>query len=78
MGLTRAWLGAGVGEVLATRWPALDESGPFFDRFYRNLKAQRSRGAAEALRATQLEMLRAGGFRSKPEYWASYFLVGKS
>ena len=78
MGLTRAWLGAGAGEVLATRWPALDDSGPFFEKFYQELKRNPSLGGAEALRFAQLQMLREGGFRSSPEYWASYFLIGKS
>jgi CHAT domain-containing protein len=77
MGLTRAWLGAGAGEVLATRWPALDDSGLFFSSFYRHLRLGLGGGAAEALRAVQMEMIRSQSFRSSPEYWASYFLVGK-
>jgi CHAT domain-containing protein/tetratricopeptide (TPR) repeat protein len=77
MGLTRAWLGAGASEVLATRWPVLDDSGPFFASFYRNLKQHPSRSAAEALRAAQIEMIHSDSYRSRPAYWASYFLVGK-
>jgi len=77
MGLTRAWLGAGASEVLATHWPVLDDSSPFFSSFYRNLKANPSNGAAEALRQAQIEMMRSRSYRNRPEYWASYFLVGK-
>ena len=77
MGLTRAWLGAGASEVLATRWAVLDDSGPFFTSFYRHLKADHSDGAAEALRDAQIEMIHSNSYRSRPEYWASYFLVGK-
>lgn len=77
MGLTRAWLGAGADEVLATRWPALDDNGRFFSRFYRNLRQNPAQGAAEALHRTQVEMIRSQSFRSSPEYWASYFLVGR-
>lgn len=77
MGLTRAWLGAGASEVLATRWPVLDDSGPFFASFYRHLKEHPSSGAADALRAAQIEMIHSDSYRSRPAYWASYFLVGK-
>jgi CHAT domain-containing protein len=77
MGLTRAWLGAGASEVLATRWPVLDDSGPFFASFYRYLKANPASGAADALRAAQVEMIHSDSYRNRPQYWASYFLVGK-
>lgn len=78
MGLTRAWLGAGAEDVLATKWPQLDDSGPFFEAFYRNLKDHPRDGAAEALRRAQVEMIKSGTFRARPDYWASYFLVGKA
>lgn len=76
MGLTRAWIGAGAEEVLATRWPALDDSGPFFSDFYGYLRQHHQDGAAEALRFAQLRLLHSSGFRSNPAYWSSYFLVG--
>jgi CHAT domain-containing protein/tetratricopeptide (TPR) repeat protein len=77
MGLTRAWLGAGASGVLATRWPVLDDSGPFFSSFYRHLKANPASGAADALREAQVEMIHSHSYRNRPEYWASYFLIGK-
>ncbi len=78
MGLTRAWLGAGAQEVLATRWPSLDDNGPFFRSFYTNLRRNPNMGAAEALHLTQQEMIRSQSFRSSPDYWATYFLIGKA
>jgi CHAT domain-containing protein len=33
---------------------------------------------AEALRAAQqLEMLHAGGWRARPQYWGAYFTMGR-
>ncbi len=77
LGLTRAWLGAGATEVLATRWPTLDDNGPFFRDFYGFLKLNNRQGASEALRQAQLAMAHSTGFRNSPEFWASYFLIGK-
>jgi CHAT domain-containing protein len=76
MGLTRAWLTAGARAVVASRWPMPDDSGPLFDIFYRSLGPQRSFTPGEALRRAQAAMLRAGGWRARPRYWAAYFVVG--
>ena len=77
MGLTRAWLGAGVEDVLATRWASIDDNGPFFAAFYDVLRSDPKGGPAEALRLAQVEMIRSHSFRESPQYWASYFLTGK-
>jgi CHAT domain-containing protein/Flp pilus assembly protein TadD len=77
MGLTRAWLGAGAGEVLATQWPSADDGGNFFDIFYGDLHADATGGAPEALRKAQFAMMNSNSFRNKPAYWASYFVIGK-
>ena len=77
MGLTRAWLGAGVDDVLATRWPSLDDNGPFFASFYTKLRRNPEKGAAEALQKTEIEMINSRSFRASPDYWGSYFLIGK-
>ena len=77
MGLTRAWLGAGASEVLATQWPSADDGGDFFDVFYGDLHANPKAGASEALRQAQIAMMKSDSFRSKPAYWGSYFLIGK-
>lgn len=76
MGLTRAWIAAGAGSVLATRWPTADDNGEFFRSFYRFLRARPGEGPAGALQRTRLEMIAAGGWRAEPKFWAAYFLVG--
>jgi CHAT domain-containing protein len=76
LGLTRAWLAAGARAVLASRWPVPDDSGPFFAAFYRNFGRLRQNPAA-ALRAAQMELASAGGWRAEPRYWAAYFVMGK-
>jgi photosystem II stability/assembly factor-like uncharacterized protein len=51
MGMTRAWLMAGAGAVVATLWPTPDDVGVFFRRFYHDLQRTASRNPAGALRA---------------------------
>ncbi len=78
-GLSRAFLISGASAVVATLWPTLDSDGPIFPAFYSNLLSRRwsPRAAAEALRAAQLEMIRQGGWTSKPAYWAAYLAISK-
>jgi CHAT domain-containing protein len=76
LGLNRAWLAAGAQNVISSHWAVPDESGSLFVSLYRNLSAYRL-SAAQALRAAQLEMLRTGGWRARPEYWGAYFAMGK-
>ena len=81
MGLTRAWIGAGAKSVLATRWDIPDEAGKtVIVEFYRALKAHPERGAAFALRQSQLRALKENDSkpsRSNPAIWAAYFLLGR-
>jgi CHAT domain-containing protein len=76
MGLTRAWLAAGARGVVASHWPTPDDSGTLFVRFYQHLRETPAAGPAVALQRAQLDMLRAGGWRSYPQFWATYFVVG--
>jgi CHAT domain-containing protein len=76
MGLTRAWLVAGARAAVATHWSTPDDNGAFFISFYGHLKKHPDAGPSEALRRARLDMLRAGGWRSNPQYWATYFLLG--
>lgn len=78
-GLSRAFLISGVSTVVATLWPTLDTEGPIFPVFYANLVIRKwsPRAAAEALRNAQLEMIRQGGWTSKPAYWAAYIAISK-
>ena len=74
LGLARAFLAAGAQSVCATRWKIPDEGGALVRRMYGHLLAKATR--AEALQRAQVEMIRAGDWRSEPRYWAAYFLVG--
>jgi len=82
LGLTRAFLAAGAGAVVSSRWATPDDEGALFHAFYSNLGQRRSEvgpqgpEAGRALRAAQLEMIHAGGPRARPPYWSAYFLVG--
>jgi CHAT domain-containing protein len=76
LGLTRAWLTAGARTVVASRWPTPDDSGPLFAAFYSDLGTRPSFSPGEALRRAQVAMIRAGGWRARPRYWAAYFVVG--
>jgi CHAT domain-containing protein/predicted negative regulator of RcsB-dependent stress response len=76
MGLTRAWLAGGARAVVASHWPTPDDSGPLFVSFYQHLHQTPEAGPAAALQGAQREILRAGGWRSNPQYWATYFVVG--
>jgi CHAT domain-containing protein len=78
MGLTRAWLAAGAGAVLATRWPTVDDDGIFFESFYRNLRQSTQEGPAEALRKASIEMAESGTWRAQSSFWSGYFLVGNN
>jgi len=76
MGLTRAWLAGGARAVVASHWPTPDDSGPLFVAFYKHLHQTPDAGPAAALEGAQRDILRAGGWRSNPQYWATYFVVG--
>lgn len=78
-GLSRAFLISGASTVVATLWPTVDTDGPIFPVFYRHLIHQRwsPRAAAQSLRAAQLQMIRQGGWTSKPSYWAAYLTISK-
>jgi CHAT domain-containing protein len=76
MGLTRAWLAGGARAVVASHWPTPDDSGSLFVDFYQYVRERPEAGPAEALQEAQISMLRAGGWRSNPRYWAAYFVAG--
>jgi len=75
MGLTRAWLAAGAQSVVGSRWATPDEDGGLFRAFYGYLIGHPA-DPAQALRAAQIEMIRASGWRARPRYWGAYFMVG--
>jgi len=77
LGLTRAWLTAGAGQVVSTLWPVGDDTAAFYSVFHAALAASDSLDAARALRETQLFFLRQQGHRAKPRYWAAHTLLAR-
>ena len=73
LGLTRAWLAAGAGQVLATQWQVEDSRGDLLPRFFEQYSGVR---AAEALRRSQVAMLNSGSWQADPAYWAAFQLTG--
>jgi len=74
-GLTRAWLLAGAGAVIASQWDTPDDASGLFPSFYRYWMKD-SLPAAEALRRAQIDMLHSGGWRANPGFWAAYSMTG--
>jgi CHAT domain-containing protein/tetratricopeptide (TPR) repeat protein len=78
MGLTRAWIGAGAGAVLATQWDIPDGPGRnLMASFYRALRTTAGADPAVALRQAQLNSLREADGAKRPENWAGYFLLSR-
>ncbi len=73
LGLTRAWQTAGARAIVSTGWPVSDSTGAIFSSFYRYLHDV---PPAEALRRSQVDMLRSGSWRASPAYWAAYQVSG--
>jgi CHAT domain-containing protein/Tfp pilus assembly protein PilF len=74
VGLTRAFLGAGGRNVLASLWAVNDESTrDLMIRFYRLLLTN---GSAEALAVAQQELRRSGPRYRHPYYWAAFVMAG--
>jgi CHAT domain-containing protein len=76
LGLTHAFLAAGAGAVVSSRWSTPDDDGALFAALYANLGAQAPADPGRGLRAAQLSMIRSGGRRARPSYWSAYFVVG--
>ncbi len=76
MGLTRAWLVAGAGAVIASHWPTPDDTGELFLSLYSHLSAMRKADPAAALQKAQIDMIRSGNWRAAPKYWSAYFVLG--
>lgn len=73
LGMTRAWIAAGAGSVIASLWPEPDSGGELFRHFYIHLRA--GDGPAEALRRAQVHAIQSG--RVRPRDWAAYITIGK-
>jgi CHAT domain-containing protein len=77
-GVARAWLFAGARTVVAAHWPLPDDSGDLIYSFYKHWRGETTASEEESLRLAQLEMIRSASWRSRPRYWAAYFVLGKS
>ncbi|HTO91429.1 MAG TPA: CHAT domain-containing tetratricopeptide repeat protein [Candidatus Sulfotelmatobacter sp.] len=75
LGLSTAFLGAGVPSVVCTLWPVDDRAtATFMEDFYSKLLHGET--PAAALRSAQLETMARPETRH-PRYWAGFVLVGK-
>jgi len=75
VGLTRAFLHAGAGHVVATLWPVDDwATAALMERFYDGYS--RDADPARALAAAQRQLL-VQPATSHPFYWAGFVTVGK-
>jgi len=76
VGLTRAFMVAGVPRVVASLWSVDDSAtAELMKRFYGEMLGPARRTPAAALRAAQLEMRKTRAW-SAPYYWAAFQLQG--
>lgn len=74
VGLSRAFLSAGAGAVVATLWPVQDQaSGVLMQQFYRTYSRGGDPGRSLALAQRQLLKTPA---TASPYYWAGFELIG--
>jgi CHAT domain-containing protein len=74
VGMTRAFLGAGGRDVLASLWAVSDESTRILMvKFYRHLLET---DGARALAQAQREVRRSDRRYRHPYYWAAFVMVG--
>ena len=78
LSVARPFLAAGVRAVVGTHWRVRDQPTALFSHaFYRQL-LHGGRGAAEALRSAQIEMIRSGeSTLVRPSAWSGFTLVGQ-
>ncbi|MCI0612316.1 CHAT domain-containing protein [bacterium] len=75
LGLSHAFFSAGARSLVMTYWNVSDKTAQeFSERFYSNLD---DRTIAEALRETQIKMIRSGDW-NHPADWAAFFVEGDS
>ncbi|MEJ2721351.1 MAG: CHAT domain-containing protein, partial [bacterium] len=75
VGLSRAFLAAGAGGVVASLWAVSDVStAALMDVFYANMLGKK-RPAAEALHAARLAMIEDPQY-SHPFYWSPFIVIG--
>ena len=77
VGMSRAFIAAGVPSVVASQWPVdSDATAELMVNFHRQRKQGRL-STAEALRRAQLDMLNSHGQQYQhPYYWSAFVLMG--
>jgi CHAT domain-containing protein len=78
IGLTRAWIYAGVRNIQSSYWTVSDESTSLLmQEFYKNLLVDpQNPDYAKALRLAKLKMIENEQF-ANPYYWGAFVLIGK-
>lgn len=75
IGMSRAFLHAGVPSIVASLWPVDDESTALFmGRFYLCLKNGMSR--TRALQQAKIALIESKDLKRDPFYWAPFILIG--
>jgi CHAT domain-containing protein len=76
MGLSRAFLSAGVSSLIVTLWYVYSPSAKvFMEKFYHNYLHEKTLNKAQSLQNAQIDLIRSKEFH-EPYYWAPYILVG--
>lgn len=78
LGFVRGFLLAGVPRVVASAWRVPDERTRAFMRSFYDGTTKEGLAPAAALRAAQVERLRAGGPGAHPSAWAAFALWGRA
>ncbi|NEP09665.1 MAG: CHAT domain-containing protein [Symploca sp. SIO2C1] len=77
LGLAGVAVKAGARSTLATLWVVNDAAtADLMINFYEELNQDKTISKAQALRRAQISMIKEGGERQKPYYWAPFVLVG--
>ena len=75
IGMTRAFLYAGVPSLVVSMWPVNDEStAQLMANFYGNLKAGWSK--SRALQKAKVALLQSQDWKRDPFYWGPFVLIG--
>jgi CHAT domain-containing protein len=76
VGAARPFISAGVPLVAATLWPVDSKAtADLILEFHRQRKPGVT-SSAKALQGAQLKMIRSGGYKQGPFYWAGFSLIG--
>ena len=77
IGLSRAWMYAGVQNQIVSFWTVSDEStAQLLSDFYKVLFSNSERSYAEALHQAKLDMISQQRF-ADPYFWSAFVLIGK-